>query len=77
MANNNEVPLNPNLNVAPGQEHYILIAHDVNRPIREYTSPNLYDFNLGIAYPYLAIIPSLRWSRPCFRYYDYSVVIVV
>ena len=29
----------------------ILLAHDRNRPMREYASPNLYDFALGILQP--------------------------
>lgn len=32
-------------------ENPILIAHNLNNPINEYASPDLYVFNLGITYP--------------------------
>ena len=47
MSNKNKVLLN---NVAPGQEIFALIVHDLNRPIKVYASPNLYDFDSSIVY---------------------------
>lgn len=34
--------------LAQTKAHPILLTHDRSRPIREYTSPNLYDFLSGI-----------------------------
>lgn len=44
---NNVVPLN---SATQGQGNLTLIAHNLDLPIRAYTSLNLYNFNLGIAY---------------------------
>lgn len=58
MTNNEGVFQNPN--VAPGNEHAILIAHDVNRPNRKYLSPNFCDFNPSI--PYLVFDDNARYE---------------
>ncbi|KAA0032851.1 hypothetical protein E5676_scaffold799G00120 [Cucumis melo var. makuwa] len=47
MTNNEGVPLNQNPNATLGIEHSILIFQDLNRPIGEYASSNMYNFNLG------------------------------
>lgn len=63
---NNQVPRNEGNNAANNplaqaraqiQAHLILLAHDRNRPIRDYVSPNRYDFSPRITRP------TFQWSR--------------
>lgn len=46
--NNQKAPINQ---AAQGANLAYQLAHNQTKPIKSYASPNLYDFNLGIAYP--------------------------
>lgn len=45
--NNQGIPANQNAQ----EQNPTYLAHDLDRPLRSYALPNLYDFNLGITYP--------------------------
>lgn len=45
--NNKEILANQNAK----EQNPAYLSHDLDKPILSYTSPNLYDFNPGIAYP--------------------------
>ena len=45
--NNQDIPANQHAQ----ESNLPYLAHDLDRPIRSYALPNLYDFNPGIAYP--------------------------
>lgn len=63
MTNLNKQGVHLEPNVAPKKTHLILIAHNLNRPIREYVLPNLYYLNPNIGYR--AFGNNQIWDEAC------------